>query len=119
MTMTIKEFEIEYTLGNLSKDTLFKLAEDSTTEKAILTILSEDKDINVRCFVAANPNTSKEVLAQLARDNDSPVRYNVLVNSNTSASACALIRDFDDCSVLTYIAARQCDMILYKYTNGN
>jgi len=115
--MTDKEIEIQLALGSLSREMKLELAENSKTSKKILAMLSVDEDISVRCFVADNSNTSQEVLLNLSTDKDDPVRYAVLMNCKTSSSTCTLIRDFDKCSVIVYAAARQCNLILYEYSN--
>ncbi|KKM03503.1 hypothetical protein LCGC14_1773770 [marine sediment metagenome] len=117
--MTDKEIEIQLALGSLPVEQRRKLAlaENSRTSEKILTMLSTDKDINVRCLVADNPNTSQEVLLNLSRDKDVPVRYAVLMNGKTSADTCAMIRDFDECAVIVYAAAKQCNLTLYDYSN--
>jgi len=66
--MTIKEFKVQLALGSLSWDDKRKLAENKRTSKKILTILSKDKDSNVRWWVADNPNTPKDVLKKLSKD---------------------------------------------------
>jgi len=66
--MTIKEIEIQLALGTLFRDDRIKLAGNKRTSKKILTILSKDKDWNVRFNVAYNPNTPKEILKKLYTD---------------------------------------------------
>ena len=50
----------------------------------ILRKLAEDKDEDVRCRVAKNPNIPAEILRKLAEDDDEEVRRRVAWNSNTS-----------------------------------
>ena len=82
--MTYKEFTIQYALGTLDttyKDTLYDIAL-STKSKRILSILSKDKNIDVRYYVSRNPNTPIEILRRLNHDEDSFVRWGVSVNKN-------------------------------------
>lgn len=81
--MTTKEFEIQYALGTLSKETEEKLAISERTSKKILSILSKGKDWYVRYWVAYNPNTPIEILEKLSKDEDWCVRHNVTKNYNT------------------------------------
>jgi hypothetical protein len=82
--MKYKEFCIQYALGTLNtsyKDTLYDITY-STKSKKILTILSKDKDDEVRYYVSRNPNTPIEVLKMLSHDEDTFVRWGVSVNKN-------------------------------------
>ena len=81
--MTIKEVEIQLALGTLTDRMKLELAKNKRTSKKILTILSKDKDSDVRCWVADNSNTPKEVLTILSKDKDSNIRYRVAANPNT------------------------------------
>jgi len=81
--MTIKEFKIQYALGTLDRDYLYKLALSKSTSKGVLTILSKDEESYVRYGVADNPNTPIEILMILSKDEDYNVRYNVARNPNT------------------------------------
>lgn len=73
--MTVKEFKIQYALGTLSDDIKEKLAENHRTPKTILTILSTDKDWEIRWNVAYNLFTPIKVLIKLSKDKDEVVRY--------------------------------------------
>ena len=81
--MTIKEFKIQLALGSLTDNMKWNLAENKRISKEVLTILSKDKNIDVRSSVAYNSNTPKEVLKKLSKDESWDVRSSVAYNSNT------------------------------------
>lgn len=81
--MTTKEFEIQYALGSLSKETKEELAISKRTSKKILSILSKDESWYVRYWVAYNSNTPIDILEKLSTDEDWNVRHNVIKNPNT------------------------------------
>ena len=81
--MTTKEFDIQVALGTLSYKDKLKLADNKRTSKKILTILSTDKDWNVRGYVAFNLNTPKDVLEKLSTDEHWYVRCYIAHNPNT------------------------------------
>ena len=64
--MTLKEFKMQYALGSLSYDNLLALAKRPNTSKAILTILSKDKNYWVRSNVAHNPITPMNTLLEIS-----------------------------------------------------
>ena len=66
--MTTKEIEIQLALGTLPRGDRIKLSGNKRISKKILTILSKDKDWNVRYNVAYNPNTPIEVRKHLYTD---------------------------------------------------
>ena len=72
--MTIKEFEIQYALGSMSYRMLMQLAEHYKTSKKILTVLSKDKAVNIRYWVALNKNTPSGVLEILSKDKERYIR---------------------------------------------
>jgi hypothetical protein len=80
--MTYKEFTIQYALGTIDRDTLYRIA-IYTKSKKILSILRQDEDNNVRYCVADNPNCPIDILRVLSKDKDSWVRYWVVRNPNT------------------------------------
>jgi hypothetical protein len=81
--MTTKEIEIQLALGSLSLNDKLELAYNKRTSKKILTILSTDKDRNVRECVAYNSNTPKEVLTKLLKDKDYTVSSRADIHLNT------------------------------------
>ena len=52
-----------------------QLAEHCKTSKKILTVLSKDKAVNVRYWVALNKNTPEGVLEILSKDEERYIRY--------------------------------------------
>ncbi len=81
--MTAKEFEMQYALGSLSYEQLYKIAHNPNTSKKVLKILSTDEDWYVRWRVAENPNTPKEILIKLSKDKNEDVRWRVAHSPNT------------------------------------
>jgi len=71
--MTLKEFEYQYALGSMSNGALRKLAEE-TTSKEILTILSTNKDWNIKMRVSRNKHTPKEISEELLSHEEIVIR---------------------------------------------
>ena len=69
------------------------LASNAKTPLSVLTILSEDKNEDVRKDLSANRNTPAEILAKLTEDPSTVVRWNVARNPNTSASSLARLAE--------------------------
>lgn len=68
--MTYKEFKIQYALGTLD---LYELALYSKN-KRILTILSKNPNVLIRCIVASNLSTPIKILGLLRKDENGWVR---------------------------------------------
>jgi len=83
MKMTIKEFKVQYALGALSFEIIGELTKNKRTLKKILTILSTDKDRQIRYYVADNPSTPIDILKKLSTDEDCVVRSSVARNPST------------------------------------
>ena len=66
-----------------------------STDKEALAVLSTDKDIYVRCYVAQNSNTPAKVLAVLSTDQDADVQYWVAQNPSTPAKVLTVLRKFN------------------------
>jgi len=77
--MTLKEFKFQYALGSISEEDLIKIAK-KTTSKYILTTLSKEKDWDIKCNVAGNPNAPVEALTTLSNDKNWTVRSYVANN---------------------------------------
>jgi len=87
----VKSPEAEYDTDNLkseiealSDEEREAKADKPDTEPKILSILSKDKNWNVRANVADNKNTPVEILDELSKDESSRLRAIVALNLNTS-----------------------------------
>jgi hypothetical protein len=60
----------------------YNLAINPNTPPETLARLANDKDSDVRCYVAYNPNASPETLERLANDENYWVRHDVAGNPN-------------------------------------
>ena len=98
--MKYKEFTIQYALGTIDKDTLYKIS-STTMSKKILSILS--KDSSVRYKVANNPNTPIDILEVLSKDEDNDVRYWVADNLNTPIDILRVLSKDEDSSVRYWV----------------
>jgi len=85
--MTVEEFKVQCALGTLSKNKLYSMASNKSTNKKILDILSRNKDIYIRIEVGNNSNTSKETLKTLSKDKTESVRWYVSRNPNVPRKA--------------------------------
>ncbi len=94
--MTDKEIKIQLALGSLSDNDKYELANNLTTSKAILKILSKDKYWYVRSTVARNPNTPIKILTILSKDKDNTVRYFITKNPNTSIEVLKILNKDKD-----------------------
>ena len=56
------------------------VAGNPNTPAGVLTELAKDRECDVRCFVAGNPSTPAGVLTELAKDSDYIVRRNAARN---------------------------------------
>jgi len=63
--MDVKEFKIQYALGTLSWEMRRRWAIGYNTPGYILKILSTDKDMDIRRYVARNENIPDAVLADI------------------------------------------------------
>ena len=97
--MTTKEFKVQYALGSLSIDDKVKLADNKRTSKEILSILSIDKSMTIREYVASNSNTPKDVLKKLSTDKYWYVRYWAAFNSSTPIEVLKILSKDEDSSV--------------------
>jgi len=68
--MTVKEFEIQYALGSLSRKLKLELAFSKRTSKTILGILSKDRKWIVKYWIACNTNTPTKILKKLDASSD-------------------------------------------------
>ena len=103
--MTVKEFKVQYALGSLSTDNLNKLAKNKRTAKTILTILSTNENITVKCKVAANLNTPAKALENIYRATEklpsnmsgrgSLIRYGIATNPSTPISLLEKLASMD------------------------
>ena len=66
--MTLKEFDIQYALGLITFGDVCDMARSLDTPTNMLKILSQNKNISVRYFVAMNTNTPKKILKKLSKD---------------------------------------------------
>ena len=89
--MTTKEIKIQLALGTLTDEMKYQLAVRRRTSKGILIKLSTDEDIDVRCYVADNPNTPIEALTILSKDEDNDVRCYIADNPNTPIEALTIL----------------------------
>ena len=94
--MTLKEIKIQLALGSLSIDMKLKLTCDPNTPVEALTILSTDKDMWIRGWIANNPNTPVEALTILSTDKDYYVRYYVACNPNTPIEVLTILSRDED-----------------------
>ena len=75
-----------------------------STDKEALAVLSTDKDIYVRYYVAGNPNTPEKVLTVLSTDQDAGVRWSVAKNPSTPAKVLAVLSTDQDADVQYWVA---------------
>ena len=68
-----------YSETGLSARQRLKVAKNSTDPKE-LRRLANDENVNVRCYIAANPNTPVEVIEKLADDEDEDIRRSAAKN---------------------------------------
>ncbi len=114
---TIEEALTLMALDCKSKLDKITLAHNANTPASILSLLSEDKDEQVRSAVAINKNASAEILSKLAGDLSRNVRQVVADNPNTPAQCLAQLalakeividfgRERDMCEIIRSSVAR-------------
>lgn len=85
MQTVMKGETITTDTSGISRDQRISMAENTTTEKAILASLSTDKDVSVRAAVARNTQTPVTVLTKMIRNDSAPhVRQLAIKNLEVS-----------------------------------
>lgn len=81
----------------------YNLAKDPNTRPAVLAVLADDHERDIRAYVAKNPNTPAEALAKLYQD--VTVRYDLSCNPNLPVSIAKKLAA-DDVPIQEHIARR-------------